>query len=547
MPCVPVPDVTQSKKQCVQSDESEMQRIKSIVEDRAGCTPSAVAAVSTADVVSAVKKVKQKKSDGGRGFMSNHLIFGGHSYFQEIAALMTAMFIHGVQPEELLKASIVSIPKNYSKSLSDSTNYRGIALCNSLSKVVDLIILDRNRSALWTSDLQFAFKEGMSTSMCTLLLKEVVNHYRSMKSNVYTCFLDATKAFDRVRFDRLFDELINRKVSMPDLRLLLHLYTKQRIRTTWRSTASSYFSVANGIRQGSIASPVLFCVYLNALMEKLKDTGIGCWMGRNYCGVMVYADDITLLSPSLGGLKRMLKQCEHFCRSSDVQFNATKSVAVCFGATSAKRLQLPCLSFCGGQVEWADHVKHLGNFISYNLSEQKEIETKRGDLVGRVNFVLARYGGLPTPILRRIFNSQCCHFYGAQAWLLSDPAVNRFHTMYNRCLRRIFQLPATTHTRYLPLINRVPSSINQVSNRCQKIEQSMISIDNPTVRSVTRMLLSMSHSILKRNSVYRNSLNCNPLTDDDLAIVTAIVELINDDTVFEEREATEFANFLCTL
>ena len=423
----------------------------------------------------------------------------------------------------------------------------GIALCNSLSKVVDLIILDRNRSALWTSDLQFAFKEGMSTSMCTLLLKEVVNFYRAMKSNVFSCFLDATKAFDRVRFDRLFEELIKREVAMPDLRLLLHLYSKQRIRTTWCSSASSYFSVSNGIRQGSIASPVLFCVYLNALVEKLKDTGVGCWMGKNYCGVMVYADDITLLCPSLSGLKSMLKQCEYFCQSSDVQFNATKSVAVCFGTVSADKLRLPSLRFCEGQVEWADHVKHLGNHISYNLSEQKEIDVKRGDLVGRVNFVLARYGGLPIPILRRIFNSQCCHFYGAQAWLLSDPAVNRFHTMYNRCLRRIFQLPATTHTRYLPLINKVPSSKNQVSDRCHKIEQSMISIDNATVRSVTRMLLSLSFSILKRNYNLRNSLNSNPPTDDDLAIVSAILELMNDDTVFDENEATEFAQFLCTM
>ena len=100
----------------VDTDEREMRRIKSIVENRARCTPSAVAAVSTADVVSAVHKLKQMKSDGDRGFMSNHLIFGGHYYFQEIAALVTAMFIHGVQPEKLLKASIISIPKNYSKS-----------------------------------------------------------------------------------------------------------------------------------------------------------------------------------------------------------------------------------------------------------------------------------------------------------------------------------------------------------------------------------------------------------------------------------------------
>jgi len=529
----------------VHSDVEEMQRIEQQIGLEASRCPLSCAAVSAGDVVVAVKKLKQMKHDGDHGFMSNHLIHGGQCFFQEISLMMTAMFVHGVQPDDLLKASIVSIPKSLSKSLSDSSNYRGIALCSSLSKIVDLVILQRNRMSLWTSDLQFAFKEGMSTSMCTLILKEVVTYYRTMKSNVYSCFLDATKAFDRIRFDRLFAELIERRVSMPDLRLLLHLYLNQRVRTTWRESASNYFSVSNGIRQGSIASPVLFCVYLNVLLSALKESGEGCWMGRQFCGVMAYADDLTLLAPSLSALKAMLRRCEQFCHDADVQFNASKSVAVCFGATCARNLGLPSLSFCGGRIAWADNVKHLGNYVAYNLSEKKEIEMKKADLIGRVNFVLGRYGAFPLPVLLRIFNSQCSHFYGSQAWLLSDPAVSKFHTMYNRCLRRVCRMPAMTHTRYLPFFSNAPSSLMQIANRTLTLARSVTSIDNETVNSIARFISSRSDSILRRNQAQCAAISDEPLSDIDQSIVTAISELVASDTIFDEEEALEFAHFLC--
>ena len=53
---------------------------------------------------------------------------------------------------------------------------------------------------LLTSNAQFAFKKCHSTSMCTALVKEVVSYYNGRNTNVYACLLDATKAFDCVRY-----------------------------------------------------------------------------------------------------------------------------------------------------------------------------------------------------------------------------------------------------------------------------------------------------------------------------------------------------------
>ena len=47
---------------------------------------------------------------------------------------------------------------------------------------------------LYTSDMQFGFKPQHSTTMCSLVYQEIINHYMSHNSNVYSYLLDANKA-----------------------------------------------------------------------------------------------------------------------------------------------------------------------------------------------------------------------------------------------------------------------------------------------------------------------------------------------------------------
>jgi hypothetical protein len=192
------------------------------------------------------------------------------------------MYVHGYLAEPLLNASIISIPKDYKKSLSDGSNYRGIALCSCLSKLLEIIIMNRNKDVFKTSDLQFAFKAGHSTVMCSYLVKETVKYYMDRSSSVYACFLDATKAFDRVQFDQMFSVLIENDVMPVDLRLLYYQYTNQKCRAQWKSHQSDYFYVQNGIRQGGIASPVIFCMYLDVLIKNLEKKRIGCNVGSDF-------------------------------------------------------------------------------------------------------------------------------------------------------------------------------------------------------------------------------------------------------------------------
>ena len=55
---------------------------------------------------------------------------------------------------------------------------------------------------------------------------------------------------------------------------------------------SSGFGVSNGVRQGGILSPYLFCVYMDDLSNKLNDIKVGCTIGATLINHLMYADDL---------------------------------------------------------------------------------------------------------------------------------------------------------------------------------------------------------------------------------------------------------------
>ena len=59
---------------------------------------------------------------------------------------------------------------------------------------------------------------------------------------------------------------------------------------------SFWYRITAGVRQGGILSPVLFAIYMDTLIKRLRGSGLGCKVVDKYCGCLVYADDILLLS-----------------------------------------------------------------------------------------------------------------------------------------------------------------------------------------------------------------------------------------------------------
>ena len=146
-------------------------------------------------------------------------------------------------------------------------------------------------------------------------------------------FLDASKAFDRVNHSILFVKLSNRGIPQYVIRIWYYWYENQQMCVRWGGFYSTFFSVTNGVRQGSILSPYLFNVYVGDLIVALNACRVGCCVGNVIINHILYADDLVILSPYVAGLYKLLSICGIYGESNGIIFNQKKSASLYFIST----------------------------------------------------------------------------------------------------------------------------------------------------------------------------------------------------------------------
>ncbi len=211
------------------------------------------------------------------------------------------------------------------------TKVLAICLQSVLCKVLDLIILYKESDRLVTSELQFGFKKNLSAVLASTVVLETVDYYVLNGGNVYGLAIDATKVFDQVEYTKLFHCLSTRGVCPAFIRLLIRMYTGQKLRVKFNQSCSSFFGVCNGVKQGGVLSSTLFSIYVNGLLDKLEKSGYGCHVGRTFVGAIGYADDLILLSPTQFGLRKLNEICEAYAKDFNIVFNGAKSKLIVFG------------------------------------------------------------------------------------------------------------------------------------------------------------------------------------------------------------------------
>ena len=234
---------------------------------------------TSSEIERCIAKLKNGKSNGMDNVSSEHLKYSSPRLACMLALCFTKMFSHGYLPTHMLSVQLVPIIKSKSGLISSKDNYRPIAIASVLSKVLEMIILERVELFVYTHENQFGFKKQHGTDTCIYVMKEIINRYQRLGSSVYLCFLDASKAFDRINHDTLFKKLVNRNVPAYIVRLLVFWYSHQQMFVKWGNVTSSVFTVSNGVRQGGVLSLYLFNVYMDGLSTTLNTCQTGCYSG----------------------------------------------------------------------------------------------------------------------------------------------------------------------------------------------------------------------------------------------------------------------------
>ena len=420
---------------------------------------------------------------------------------EPLSVLFTAMIRHSFMPKLFRDCTLVPIPKS-GKDPNFSDSYRAIALAPTLSKALEWCLLLQYPDQFSTSDLQFGFKRFMSTSLCTGTVKNVAHRYVRNGSPVFGCLLDASKAFDLVRHDILFDRLLQRHLPPLIISFLLNWYKSQELCVKWGGIVSDAFSVANGVRQGGVLSPVLFTIYMDELLLQLKHNAIGCHWDHLFAGALCYADDLILLAPSLSALRLMLSSCESFSISHGLKFNASKTQLIRFGSMPSSDCKAT-VYFCGSELQFVNTVTHLGHVLAYNLSDSTDIVLKTRDMVKKANCLLCSFTGADPATLTHLFRSFCLSLHGAALWNLSNPTLCSLEVAFNNILRKLWRLPFNCHTRILHLTARLKSLYNVIFYRSRSFLCSATSkCPSSLVRAIFSSSASLCYTSVGYNSLY---------------------------------------------
>ena len=212
--------------------------------------------------------------------------------------------------------------------------------------------------------MQSGFRRGHSTqTQLAALLHDITEAVDSGKK-VRACFLDISKAFDRVSHKALLIILESIGVSSTILSWLKSYLTGRKQRVVIDGRYSTWQRVLVGVPQGSVLGPLLFIIFINDLITKVD------------CKIHVYADDVMLFE--IGNeieyvnesLERNLAIAETWGREWLVEFNQSKTVAISFGDESNTRP----LSFRNALVIDSTEHKHLGVILQSNLKWTKHSE-----------------------------------------------------------------------------------------------------------------------------------------------------------------------------
>ena len=224
--------------------------------------------VSKVEILQALKKCKLETASGIDLISSNLLKIGAETTANWLKVIFDAIWDSDIIPKDWHRQIIIPIYKNGSRSLCQS--YRGISLLRETSKIFSRAILNRVQGIVekQLEDNQCGFKPNRGC--CDQLFSTKILMQRAIEFNkpIYFCFIDLQRAYDTVNRKALW-EILAKSFDIPAkiIRIIetLHKNTTGLIQT--EGLRFEEFPISVGVKQGDVLAPMLFNMYLDAVIR----------------------------------------------------------------------------------------------------------------------------------------------------------------------------------------------------------------------------------------------------------------------------------------
>lgn len=234
------------------------------------------------------------------------------------------------------------------------------------------------------------------------------------------------------------------------LNLIENIYENTKSAVWTGSEISESFNTYSGVRQGCLLSPLLFTLYLNDLHNTLDG---GLRVGGINIRLLLYADDIVLLSDNIHTMQKMINKLEAYCSEWNMEVNLEKSAMMVFRKGGRLSTQ-ERWSYKGQQVKIVNEFCYLGVVFTPKMSFVRHLEQRNVLAKNSINCTWKNFLSKTTISLKskwQLFQAVCrsVQSYGAQVWGCS--LFNQVDVLQRYFIKRILRLPDFTPNYALSL------------------------------------------------------------------------------------------------
>ena len=260
-------------------------------------------------------------------------------------------------PQDWKRSVFIPIPKK--GNAKECSNYHTIALISHASKAMLKILQARlqqyvNREL---SDVQAEFRRDRGTRDQIANIWWIIKKAREFQKNIYFCFIDYAKTFDRMDHNKLWEIL--QDMGIPDhlTCLLRNLFAGKEATVRTGHGTTDWFQIGKGIHQGYILSPCLFNLCAKHIMQNpgLDEAQAGIKTARRNINNLRYADDTTLMAESEEELKlkSLLMKVKEESEKVGLKLNIQKTKIMASGPITSWEIDGETVETVSDFIFWA--------------------------------------------------------------------------------------------------------------------------------------------------------------------------------------------------
>ncbi len=427
----------------------------------------------------ALNEMASGKASGEDGITKEMLQTIDHTGKTRLLSLMNNIYDTGILPQDFMQSVFIALPKK--PKANECKDHWTISLMAHAVKLLLKMITRRLKPKLEPEidACQFGFRKGTGTREAIFGLRTLCARSIQVQQDLFLCFIDYEKAFDKVKHAKLIEILSEHDVGKKNLGVIKNLYWLQEAAIRLDDELTEWKSIEQGVRQGCVMSPLLFNFYSEIVMRHNGIDQLGLNVNGKIINNLRYADDTVLIATSEKELQTMVDRVKEASADFGLKLNTKKTKTMLISKNFNKMGQKGTLErksvniqIDGEKIEELKQFEYLGSTISNDghcirevtirIAKAKTQFTKLKKFLCNPKVTL----GLRKRMMRMYVWST--FLYGSETWTLNkvlEDKIRRFEMWCYRGMLKVSWMKRITNVHVLEMAKTGRELVDNIKQR----------------------------------------------------------------------------------